>query len=68
MATLYALQPQNIFQVLEKSYNDGVIYCKVERDAVSTVKGQKFDLLNDKFHLLLAAGSSVECKCSYSFA
>ncbi|XP_053677551.1 putative ferric-chelate reductase 1 homolog [Anopheles nili] len=52
--------PQNIFQVLEKSYNDGAIYCKLERDAVSTVKGQKFDLLNDKFHLLLAAGSSVE--------
>uniref|UniRef100_A0A182KFZ1 Domon domain of stromal cell-derived receptor 2 n=1 Tax=Anopheles christyi TaxID=43041 RepID=A0A182KFZ1_9DIPT len=52
--------PQNIFQVMEKSYNDGVIYCKVERNAVSMVKGQKFDLLNDKFHLLLAAGSSVE--------
>ncbi|XP_058125486.1 putative ferric-chelate reductase 1 homolog isoform X1 [Anopheles ziemanni] len=52
--------PQNIFQVLEKSYNDGTIYCKLERNAVSTVKGQKFDLMSDKFHLLLAAGSSVE--------
>ncbi|XP_049298973.1 putative ferric-chelate reductase 1 homolog isoform X2 [Anopheles funestus] len=52
--------PQNIFQVMEKSYNDGVIYCKLERDAVSMVKGKKFDLVNDKFHLLIAAGSSVE--------
>uniref|UniRef100_A0A2M4A6W7 Putative domon domain of stromal cell-derived receptor 2 n=1 Tax=Anopheles triannulatus TaxID=58253 RepID=A0A2M4A6W7_9DIPT len=52
--------PQNIFSVVEKSYNDGTIYCKVERDAVSTVKGQKFDLVNEKFHLLLASGSSVE--------
>uniref|UniRef100_A0A182Q8D5 DOMON domain-containing protein n=1 Tax=Anopheles farauti TaxID=69004 RepID=A0A182Q8D5_9DIPT len=57
--------PQNIFQVLEKSYNDGVIYCKLERDAVSTVKGQMFDLQNNKFHLLLAAGSSVECTCCF---
>ncbi|XP_058054768.1 putative ferric-chelate reductase 1 homolog isoform X2 [Anopheles bellator] len=52
--------PQNIFQVLEKSYNDGTIYCKLERDAVSTVKGRQFDLVNEKFHLMLAAGASVE--------
>lgn len=51
---------QNFFRVLEKRYSDGVIYCRVERDAVSTVKGQKFDLINEKYHLLLATGSSAD--------
>lgn len=51
---------QNFIQLREKSYIDGVIYCKVERDAVSTVKGQKYDLINEKYHLLLATGSSAD--------
>lgn len=51
---------QNFIRVLEKSHVDGVIHCKVERDAVSTVKGQKFDLINQKYHLLLATGSNAD--------
>lgn len=53
---------QNFIRLLEKSYVDGVIHCKVERDAVTTVKGQKFDLINGKYHLLLATGSEADCK------
>ncbi|XP_055698466.1 putative ferric-chelate reductase 1 homolog isoform X2 [Phlebotomus papatasi] len=41
------------------SYTDGVIYCNVERDARSTVMGKTFDLLNEKYYLLLASGSSI---------
>lgn len=51
---------QNFIRLLEKSHIDGVIHCKVERDAVSTVKGQKFDLINEKYHLLLATGSEAD--------
>ncbi|XP_065088018.1 putative ferric-chelate reductase 1 homolog isoform X1 [Ochlerotatus camptorhynchus] len=51
---------QNFFRLLEKSYVDGMIHCKVERDAVSTVKGQKFDMINEKYHLLLATGSQAD--------
>ncbi|XP_055603210.1 putative ferric-chelate reductase 1 homolog isoform X2 [Uranotaenia lowii] len=51
---------QNFFRLLEKTYNDGEIYCRVERDAVSTVKGQKFDLINGKYHLMVAVGSKAD--------
>lgn len=43
----------------ESSLVDGTIYCKVERDPQSTVLGTDFDLVNDKFHLLLATGTLV---------
>lgn len=51
---------QNFIRLLEKSFVDGVIHCKVERDAVTTVKGQKFDLINEKYHLLLATGTQAD--------
>lgn len=54
------VQPQNIITLLEGSVVDGSIYCRLERDAVSSVMGQRFDLVNDKFHLLVASGSSLK--------
>lgn len=54
------MQPQNIIQQLEGSLVDGTIYCKVQRNALSTVRGQEFDLVNNRFHVLIASGSSVE--------
>lgn len=51
---------QNFIRLLEKSHVDGVIHCKVERDAVSTVMGQKFDMINEKYHLVLATGSQAD--------
>lgn len=51
---------QNFIRLLEKSYVDGVIHCKVERDAMTTVMGQKFDMINEKYHLLLATGSQAD--------
>ncbi|XP_055528537.1 putative ferric-chelate reductase 1 homolog isoform X2 [Wyeomyia smithii] len=52
--------PQNFFQLRQHSYEDGVIYCQVERDALSIVAKEKFDLVNEKYHLLLATGSSAD--------
>lgn len=53
----FAFQPQNIIKLLESSYIDGTIYCRVERDATSLVRGKRFDLINDKLHVLVASGT-----------
>ncbi|XP_037920288.1 putative ferric-chelate reductase 1 homolog isoform X2 [Hermetia illucens] len=50
---------QNIIRLLASSHKDGVIYCKVERDPVTEVKGRTFDLIKQRYHLLLAAGAEV---------
>lgn len=51
--------PQNIIRLLQGSYEDGVIYCRIERIALSQVQGHTIDLVNNKYHLLVASGSSV---------
>jgi hypothetical protein len=51
---------QNIIRLLRTSYQNGVIYCQVERNAVSTVKGTTFDMHNHNLHILLATGSSLK--------
>lgn len=55
-------QPQNVARLLEATYDEGTIYCKVERVATSEVLGKNFDLINNKYHLLLATGSSLKRK------
>lgn len=42
------------------SYVDGVLYCMFTRDPKSSVEGKTFDLINDKYHILVAAGSSLK--------
>lgn len=54
--------PQNIYKLIEGSYNNGQIYCRVERDAVSTVNGVRFDLIKQKYNVLVASGSSNKRK------
>ncbi|KAK9732358.1 Reeler domain [Popillia japonica] len=51
---------QKGIQMLSSSIEDGVIYCRVQRDAVTTVNNRLFDLINNKYILLVAAGKSVE--------
>lgn len=46
--------------MVRSNYLNGVIYCQVERSAVSQVKGKTFDLHNHHFHILLATGSSLK--------
>lgn len=60
-------QNQNSIRLLEASYNDGVIYCRIRRDARSTVMGRNIDLINNKYHLLVASGSSVKRKVPSHF-
>lgn len=44
---------------MQGKYENGVIYCQVERDPVTSVNGIKFDLINEKHYLLLASGSGL---------
>ncbi|XP_046809531.1 putative ferric-chelate reductase 1 homolog isoform X1 [Lucilia cuprina] len=52
--------PQNTARLVESSVVNGVIYCKVERDPVTKVGNRIFDLENNKYYLLLAAGSGLK--------
>jgi hypothetical protein len=36
-----------------------MIYCQVERDAISSVKNVNFDLMKNSYYLLLASGSAI---------
>jgi hypothetical protein len=40
--------------MLSSRFIDGRIHCKLQRDTMSTIMGQPFDLENDEFYLLLA--------------
>lgn len=44
------------------SVDDGVLNCKVTRDPVTIVNDKTFNLLSDKYYLLVAAGSNAGCK------
>lgn len=50
----------NIVRLIRSNYTNGAIYCQVERNALTTVNSQVFDLHNHKFNLLLASGSSLK--------
>lgn len=41
-------------------YADGSLYCKFTRDVVTTVNGKEYDLANEEFYLLLAAGTGLK--------
>lgn len=50
--------PQNIVRLVDSSYTNNQIYCRVERDTVSTVRGNNYDLVRNKYNVLVASGSS----------
>lgn len=52
--------PQDIVQLKDFTLINGKLYCKFTRDAVSTVKGQTFDLVNNKFNLMVVSGDSMK--------
>ncbi|CAH0382734.1 unnamed protein product [Bemisia tabaci] len=51
---------ENGITLLNGTYVDGTIYCKLIRDPVTTVKGKVFDLTRDEYNVLLAAGSTLK--------
>lgn len=60
------LQNQNIIKLRESRFDNGAIYCLVDRAAVSEVDDMTFDLTSDAFHLLIASGSiALELSISY---
>jgi len=50
---------QNSIKLLEGSLKNGMIYCQVEKDPVTTVNGVTFDLIKNSYFLLLASGSAL---------
>jgi len=45
--------------MVESRLENGIIYCRISRDAITEVQDVTFDLLNDRHHLLLASGSAA---------
>lgn len=43
-------------ELSEFTSNEGKLYCKFTRKAKTTIQGTTYDLLNDKYYLLLAQG------------
>lgn len=62
----FFFQPQNIIRLLDASYVDGVIYCRILREPRATILGQTFDLINNKYHLLVATGRSLKGECRWN--
>lgn len=50
---------QTIITLVGSRFIDGRIYCQIQRETVSIVSNQIFDLENDKHHLLLASGIAL---------
>uniref|UniRef100_A0A6P7FZ92 Uncharacterized protein LOC114335754 n=1 Tax=Diabrotica virgifera virgifera TaxID=50390 RepID=A0A6P7FZ92_DIAVI len=51
--------PQLGIELLNSSIVDDTIYCKVRRNIVTNVSGITFDLVNEKYNLLVATGSEI---------
>lgn len=58
-------QPQDITSLIDSSYIDGTIYCKLERQSITTILGNEFNLRNDNFHFMVAIGTTVSGKLIY---
>ncbi|XP_020717045.1 putative ferric-chelate reductase 1 homolog isoform X2 [Ceratitis capitata] len=52
--------PQNKARLIESSVIDGVIYCKIQREVITQVSSKTFDLLNNRYHLLIASGTGLK--------
>lgn len=44
---------------MKSRFENGEIYCQVERDPMTTVEGVSFNMIDDKHFLLLASGSRI---------
>lgn len=52
-------QEQEGIQLKNSSFVNGNVYCRFERDTVTTVEGEVFNLATDQYNLLIAAGTSA---------
>lgn len=60
------LQPQLGIQLIDGRVIDDMIYCKIRRNPVTTINDRTFDLINDMYYLLVAAGSGADRKFNFS--
>ncbi|KAK4883790.1 hypothetical protein RN001_000061 [Aquatica leii] len=51
---------QEGIRLLTGSFVDDTLHCRILRDAKTTVNNVVFDLIKNKYHLLIAAGSSLK--------
>lgn len=47
-------------EMITFNVSDGTLYCKLRRDIKTTVKNREFDLINDEYYLLVAAGTKLK--------
>ncbi|GLV40393.1 uncharacterized protein CBL_04193 [Carabus blaptoides fortunei] len=52
-------RPQEGIQLLNFNITDSAIYCRVARDTQTNVSGRIYDLVKDRYFLLVAAGKSA---------
>lgn len=52
-------QNQDIIKLHESRIENGAIYCRVERDAVSQIDGATFDLTTEAYYLLFVSGATT---------
>lgn len=51
--------PQNIVQLRQGRFENGMIYCQVERPTITRVNNVEFDLSKNRYFLLIASGSAL---------
>lgn len=44
---------------MESCQLNGIIYCRVERDAVHSVREKEFNMLSTKYHVMVATGRTI---------
>ncbi|XP_077295552.1 putative ferric-chelate reductase 1 homolog [Arctopsyche grandis] len=51
---------QSMIQLLRSSFTDGILYCQFTRDTRSTVRDVTFDLVNDRYHIMIVSGDDLK--------
>ncbi|KAK5648790.1 hypothetical protein RI129_003682 [Pyrocoelia pectoralis] len=59
---VFRVANQEGIKLVNHSLIDDTLYCKVLRDAKTRVNNVDFDLINNKYHLLVAAGKRIKDK------
>lgn len=62
MFQLFGQQSTGIIELVDSSFVDGSIYCKVNRRTITTIGERTFNLNENPYFLLLASGTSVTGK------
>lgn len=53
-------QPDAAVQLESSTIKDDLIYCRFQRDKLTTVQGRTYDLVNTPYHILVVAGRDLK--------